>query len=146
MIGNKTPWAVFHLLPPEIAHEMALLALRLPTPPIFRLAQDPFDWRGLRFRNRVGIAAGFDKNAVALHGVRSLGAGFVEVGTILVKPWPGNEVRPRIRRIPGSGAIWNRLGFPSLGLEKVRKNLKGSLAMFDAVLSWDATSDLIPVT
>lgn len=96
MIGYKTAWPVIRLLPPEFAHQLALLALRMPAPSIFQLVHDPFDWQGLRFRNRVGIAAGFDKNAIALRGIESLGAGFVEVGTILVKPWRGNDVRPRV--------------------------------------------------
>ncbi|MGZ3315741.1 MAG: dihydroorotate dehydrogenase (quinone) [Isosphaeraceae bacterium] len=124
MIGYKTAWPVIRLLPPEFAHQLALLALRMPAPSIFQLAHDPFDWQGLRFRNRVGIAAGFDKNAIALRGIESLGAGFVEVGTILVKPWRGNDVRPRVKRITSTEAIWNRLGFPSLGLDRIRKNLE----------------------
>src|SRR5262249_47030948 len=99
MIGFKTAWPVIRLLPPELAQRLALLALRMPAPSIYRLAHDPFDWEGLRFRNRVGIAAGFDKNAIALRGIELLGAGFVEVGTILVKPWRGSDVRPRVKRI-----------------------------------------------
>jgi len=72
----------------------------------------------------VGIAAGFDKNAVALRGIESLGTGFVEVGTILVKPWHGNDLRPRVKRMTSIEAIWNRLGFPSVGLDRIKKNLK----------------------
>jgi dihydroorotate dehydrogenase len=103
---------------------LTLLALRAPVLPVWRRVDDPFQWQGLRFRNRAGIAAGFDKNAVALRGIESLGTGFVEIGTILVDAWPGNELRPRVKRVPGSQAIWNRLGFPSAGLEKIQKNLK----------------------
>jgi len=124
MMGYETLRPILHLLPPELAHQLTLLALRTPAWFSLRRVDDPFDWQGLRFRNRVGIAAGFDKNAVALRGIESLGAGFVEVGTILVKPWPGNVLRPRVKRMAGIEAIWNRLGFPSVGLSRIKKNLK----------------------
>ena len=89
-------WLLIRRMSPERAHQLGLAALRLPK----RWAatvDDPFTWRGLTFRNRVGIAAGFDKNAVALRGLERLGVGFVEVGTILVAPWAGNPDRPRAR-------------------------------------------------
>jgi len=124
MIGYETVRPILHLLPPELAHQLTLLALRTPAWSSWRRVEDPFDWQGLRFRNRVGIAAGFDKNAVALRGIESLGAGFVEVGTILVKPWPGNALRPRVKRMARIEAIWNRLGFPSVGLDRIKKNLR----------------------
>jgi dihydroorotate dehydrogenase len=124
MSGYKTLWPILRLLPPELAHRAALVALALPIPAMGRLCHDPFEWHGLRFRNRLGIAAGFDKNAVALPGIERLGAGFVEVGTILVEPWPGNGVRPRVKRLTESEGIWNRLGFPSHGLARIQQNLK----------------------
>jgi dihydroorotate dehydrogenase len=123
MIGLKSLWPILRLLPPEFAHQLALLGLRMPLPAFWKLEHDPYEWQGLRFRNRVGIAAGFDKNASALRGIESLGVGFVEVGTVLVRPWPGNDLRPRVKRIKGAEGIWNRLGFPSLGLEMVARNL-----------------------
>jgi dihydroorotate dehydrogenase len=123
MFGYETAWPVIRLLSPEFAHKLALLALRIPLPSGFRHTSDPFEWQGLRFPNRVGIAAGFDKNATALRGIASLGAGFVEVGTILLKPWTGNVIRPRLKRICDAEAIWNGLGFPSHGLERISKNL-----------------------
>jgi dihydroorotate dehydrogenase len=124
MSGNETLVRIMRLAPPELAHQLALRALRLPWLPRWRSHHDPFDWHGLRFRNRVGIAAGFDKNGVALRGIESLGVGFIEVGTILVKPWRGNELRPRIKRLAPSLGIWNRLGFPSHGVESISRNLK----------------------
>jgi dihydroorotate dehydrogenase len=124
MLQYKTIWPIVRSIPPEVAHQLTLTALRLPFPRLWRSADDPFEWRGLRIRNRVGIAAGFDKNAVALRGIEKLGAGFVEVGTILVEPWPGNEARPRVKRFVSTEGIWNRLGFPSHGLERIRRNLK----------------------
>jgi dihydroorotate dehydrogenase len=125
MIGfRSTLLPIIRLIPPELAHQWALVALRLPAPRFFPAHQDPFEWHGLRFRNRIGIAAGFDKNAVALRGIESLGAGFVEVGTILLKPWPGTDARPRVKRFSRMDAIWNRLGFPSTGLATIEKNLR----------------------
>jgi dihydroorotate dehydrogenase len=116
---------IIRRIPPELAHQLTLSALRLPVPPLFPAYEDPFEWHGLRFRNRIGIAAGFDKNAVALKGIEALGAGFVEVGTILVEPWPGTGIRPRVKRFPNQSAIWNRLGFPSQGLSQIQQNLAG---------------------
>lgn len=89
-----------------------------------KTVDDPFTWQGLTFRNRVGIAAGFDKNAVALRGLERMGVGFVEVGTILVKPWAGNPDRPRLERLSSSKGIWNRLGFPNDGVQVVAERLK----------------------
>ncbi|MCX7700947.1 MAG: dihydroorotate dehydrogenase 2 [Gemmataceae bacterium] len=115
-------WPIIRCLPPEFAHKAALALLRLP----LRwndAVLDPFEWNGFRCRNRVGIAAGFDKNAAVVPGVERLGAGFVEVGTILVEPWPGNQVSPRMRRLVTQRAIWNRLGFTSDGVLQVKRNL-----------------------
>jgi dihydroorotate dehydrogenase len=112
--------ALLGLLPTELSHVLGLQALRLP---IWRLVgrpvEDPFEWQGLRFRNRVGIAAGLDKNAVAVRGLERIGAGFVEVGTVVTRPWPG-QPRPRLRRLAQSGGLWNRLGFPSHGVARLR--------------------------
>ena len=116
-------WPLVRCVPSEAAHRLGLLALRAP----FRLAgpavTDPFEWRGQRFRNRIGIAAGLDKNGVALRGLARLGVGFVEVGTVLSRPYPGNPQRPRLRRLVRTRALWNRLGFPSQGAARVRDHL-----------------------
>jgi dihydroorotate dehydrogenase len=112
---------ILRLLPAEFAHALGLAALKLP----IRWADavhDPFIWHGLTFRNRVGIAAGFDKNATALRGLERMGVGFVEVGTVLIEPWPGNP-KPRLKRIRSRQAIWNRLGFPSDGVQVIAKRL-----------------------
>ena len=116
-------WPLVRLVPSELAHELGLLALRAPLPLASAAALDPFEWRGHRFRNRVGIAAGLDKNGVALRGLAALGVGFVEVGTVLSRPHPGNAVRPRMRRLLGERALWNRLGFPSQGAARVRDHV-----------------------
>ena len=115
--------ALLSLLPVELSHALGIQALRLA---VWGRAEkpidDPFEWRGLRFRNRVGIAAGVDKNGVALRGLERIGAGFVEVGTIVTRPWPGQR-RPRLRRLRQSGGLWNRLGFPSHGVARVAARL-----------------------
>lgn len=111
------------LLPPEAAHSVGLSMLKLPIR-WARTVDDPFKWQGLLFRNRIGIAAGFDKNAVALRGLERMGVGFVEVGTVVVAPWGGNPDRPRMERLSAQKGIWNRLGFPSEGADAVADRLK----------------------
>lgn len=81
------------------------------------VSRRPAPWTellGLRFRNRVGIAAGWDKDAVALRGWAALGAGFVEVGTVTPEPQPGNP-RPRLFRLAADEALVNRMGFNNEG-------------------------------
>ena len=78
---------------------------------------------GLRFPNRVGLAAGFDKNAIAVDGLGSLGFGFVEVGTVTPRAQPGQPL-PRLFRQPADGALINRLGFPNDGAERVASRLR----------------------
>jgi len=116
-------WPLLRLADAERAHRAGLRLLQSPIAwgCTLRDAQ-PFCWQGLRVRNRIGIAAGFDKDAQALRGMAGLGAGFAEVGTVLNRPWPGNPA-PRLRRIPGRRALWNRLGFPSAGLAQVQRRL-----------------------
>jgi dihydroorotate dehydrogenase len=116
-------WPLVRLVPSELAHELGLLALRAPLRWAGAAVEDPFAWRGHRFRNRVGVAAGLDKNGVALRGLAALGVGFVELGTVLARPHPGNAVRPRMRRLPRERGLWNRLGFPSQGAARVRDRL-----------------------
>jgi dihydroorotate dehydrogenase len=78
---------------------------------------------GLSFNNRVGLAAGFDKNAVAVDGWLSLGFGHVEVGTVTPKPQPGNP-QPRVFRLVDAEAVINRMGFPNDGAERVVARLR----------------------
>lgn len=113
------------LLPPEKAHALTLGAMRLRgrlIPPR-AYAGDPINLMGLSFSNRVGLAAGFDKNAVAVDGWFSLGFGHVEVGTVTPKPQPGNP-RPRVYRLASHEAIINRMGFPNEGAERVAARLR----------------------
>jgi dihydroorotate dehydrogenase len=69
---------------------------------------------GLRFRNRVGLGAGFDKDGEAIRGWAALGFGFVELGTVTPRPQPGND-RPRLFRLPADEALINRMGFNNAG-------------------------------
>lgn len=110
-------------LPAETAHAVGLSLLKLPIR-WAKTVDDPFTWQDLTFRNRIGIAAGFDKNAVALRGLERLGVGFVEVGTILVEPWAGNPDRPRLERLYKTKGIWNKLGFPNDGMTIIAERLK----------------------
>jgi dihydroorotate dehydrogenase len=112
-------------LDPERAHQLALNALRLAGQgaPLRVRSGRPVECMGLRFPNRVGLAAGFDKNATAVDGLGSLGFGFLEVGTVTPRPQPG-QPRPRLFRLGASGALINRLGFPNDGAEQVAARLR----------------------
>jgi dihydroorotate dehydrogenase len=113
-------------LDPERAHALTLAALRLPLAEVIlqalfevnepRLAVEAF---GVRFRNRVGLAAGYDKNGVAVNGLAALGFGHIEVGTVTRLPQPGNP-RPRVHRVPEARAVVNAMGFPNDGVEALR--------------------------
>jgi dihydroorotate dehydrogenase len=77
---------------------------------------------GLHFKNPVGLGAGFDKNALYLAELETLGFGFVEVGTVTPKPQPGND-KPRLFRLPKDKALINRMGFNNDGVDVVSKRL-----------------------
>lgn len=79
---------------------------------------------GVKFKNPVGLAAGFDKNARLFNEFSFMGFGFVEIGTVTPKPQPGNE-KPRLFRLPKDEALINRMGFNNDGVKKVARRLKG---------------------
>ncbi|MEV6596036.1 quinone-dependent dihydroorotate dehydrogenase [Actinoplanes sp. NPDC051346] len=83
----------------------------------------PVEHFGVRFPNPVGLAAGMDKNGVALPAWPALGFGFVEVGTVTARPQPGND-RPRLFRLRDSEAVINRMGFNNEGAEALAGRLK----------------------
>ena len=93
--------------------------------------EDPVQVMGLRFPNRVGLAAGLDKNADHLDALGALGFGFVEVGTVTPKPQSGNP-RPRVFRLPEAGAIINRMGFNNAGVDHLVEKVKAS--RYDGVI------------
>ncbi len=78
---------------------------------------------GLKFKNPVGVAAGFDKQATMYNELARLGFGFVEIGTVTPKPQPGN-LKPRLFRLPKDKALINRMGFNNIGVDEAVKNLK----------------------
>lgn len=111
-------------LDPERAHRLALDAARLYGHLRARpLSGSPVNLMGLRFPNRLGLAAGFDKSAEAVDGLGKLGFGFIEVGTVTPRPQPGQS-RPRLFRLPKSGALINRLGFPNDGAAVIARRLR----------------------
>ncbi len=111
------------LLPPEAAHRAAIAWLSHPAlVPPQTLKDDPITLWGITFKNRIGMAAGFDKNGEAVAGLARLGFGHIEVGTVTPLPQPGNA-RPRVFRLPEDQAIINRYGFNSAGAEAVYRNL-----------------------
>src|SRR5579872_7373093 len=114
-------------LDPERAHALALGALRLGPGRSNPHSDDPILAQaalGLNFRNPIGLAAGFDKNAVAVRALMALGFGFVEVGTVTPTPQAGNP-RPRLFRLTEDLAVINRMGFNGKGLDCLRRNLAG---------------------
>jgi len=116
-------------LDPEAAHELTLGSIaRLQNSPLTCLygeprVHDPYTLAGLQFPNRVGLAAGLDKNARCIDGLAAMGFGFVEVGTVTPKAQPGNP-KPRMFRLPKAQALINRLGFNNEGLDAFITNVK----------------------
>jgi dihydroorotate dehydrogenase len=104
----------------ERAHRLTLrmLSLMPPFPPPRERSELEIKLWGIDFPNPIGLAAGMDKDAVAIRGWETLGFGFAELGTITPRPQTGNEA-PRLWRIPERGALINRLGFPSEGMDEV---------------------------
>jgi dihydroorotate dehydrogenase len=115
----------------EAAHDLAISTLRaasnwpaaLRQLERFQPAAKPTTVFGLTFPNPVGLAAGFDKNGVAIPAWAALGFGFVEVGTVTAKAQPGNP-KPRVFRYPDEGALINRLGFNNDGADVIAARLR----------------------
>jgi dihydroorotate dehydrogenase len=116
---------------PELAHDVALGGLDaaarvgLAQLAASRLPQAPVEAMGLRFPNRVGLAAGLDKNAAHLKGLATLGFGFIEAGTVTPRAQPGNP-RPRMFRVIEAQALVNRLGFNNGGVDAFVANVARS--------------------
>ena len=116
---------------PELAHDLALAGLdaaasaglaRFVAP---HVPDAPVEAMGIRFPNRVGLAAGLDKDAAHLAGLATLGFGFLEAGTVTPRAQPGNP-RPRMFRLMEARALINRLGFNNEGVERFVANVARS--------------------
>jgi dihydroorotate dehydrogenase len=120
---------------PERAHHTAFRAIRAAAPALrgldkvdrrrssqSQLLPAPVQAMGLTFPNVLGLAAGFDKNAVGIDALAALGFGHVEIGTVTGEPQPGNE-KPRLFRLPEDRAVVNRMGFNNDGAEAVARRL-----------------------
>jgi dihydroorotate dehydrogenase len=90
--------------------------------PAAESAGPPVEVMGLRFRNRIGLGAGFDKDGVAIQGWAALGFGFVELGTVTPRPQPGNP-KPRLLRLPHDAALINRMGFNNAGADALARRI-----------------------
>jgi dihydroorotate dehydrogenase len=117
---------------PETSHRFTLLLLRMAGnfPPSnllltqrYKTGSKPVQAFGLTFRNPVGLAAGYDKDGVAIRGLAALGFGHIEIGTVTPEPQPGNPP-PRVFRLVEDQAVINRMGFPSQGADCVVERLK----------------------
>nr|XP_055162643.1 dihydroorotate dehydrogenase (quinone), mitochondrial isoform X1 [Nyctereutes procyonoides] len=118
--------AMQRLLDPESAHRLAVRVTSLGLLPRATFQEsDMLEVRvlGHRFRNPIGIAAGFDKHGEAVDGLYKMGFGFVEIGSVTPKPQEGNP-RPRVFRLPEDQAVINRYGFNSHGLSVVEHRLR----------------------
>ncbi|MBC7917200.1 MAG: quinone-dependent dihydroorotate dehydrogenase [Rhodoferax sp.] len=122
---------VLFSLDAEVAHEITMAGLAATQGNPLKLAycatavDDPLEVAGLKFPNRVGMAAGLDKNARCIDGLGAMGFGFVEVGTVTPLAQSGNP-KPRMFRLPEANALINRLGFNNEGLDAFIANVQRS--------------------
>ena len=130
MSFNNFALNISRKLPPEFSNKFSLNALKLIykfnlTKILFSLNKNQnlsSNYFGLDFPNKIGVAGGLDKNANYFHVLGNLGFGFVEVGTITLKPQSGNP-KPRIQRFNKEETIINSLGFNNVGSVKALENI-----------------------
>jgi dihydroorotate dehydrogenase len=122
---------LFFRLTPEQAHAVSLnligLAGRVPLTrwmleKMYAAPEKPLEVFGLKFKNRVGLAAGYDKDGVAMQGLATLGFGHIEIGTVTPRPQAGNP-SPRVFRLVEDEGVINRMGFPGKGMDFVAARL-----------------------
>lgn len=116
------PWL---WMPTKAAHDLSsfyLHARALVTRPV-TFEWRPMEWKGLRFSNRLGLAGGVDKDGSAIYAWWTLGSGFVEIGTVTPQPQGPNPGKIMARDVPRR-ALWNKMGFPSVGAERAAANLE----------------------
>jgi dihydroorotate dehydrogenase len=115
-------------LDPESAHDLTLASLSaanavIPSGCGVAKSASPIEVMGLKFPNRVGLAAGLDKNGTCIDGFAHLGFGFLEIGTVTPRPQAGNP-KPRLFRLPAREAIINRMGFNNDGVAALVDNVR----------------------
>jgi dihydroorotate dehydrogenase len=122
-------------LDPEYVHQLTLQSVRLAgvlplsrwfLQVLFAAPEKPVEVFGLKFKNAVGLAAGYDKDGVAVPGLATLGFGHIEIGTVTPRPQPGNP-KPRIFRLVEDQAVINRMGFPGQGAKFAAVHLQRAL-------------------
>lgn len=127
----KTLRPLLHSLPPEKAHSLVLHLVRTLgwsrfaksiVKKIYSTQDKPVELWGIKFKNRVGLAAGWDKDGLAIHGLSAFGFGHVEIGTVTPEPQPGRE-QPRVFRLSEDMSLINRMGFPSKGGDQLASRL-----------------------
>lgn len=118
-------------LNPEHAHQLTLRLMKLAGDiqpvnalirSVFSAPDHPVQAFGLNYSNPIGLAAGYDKDGIGWRGLASLGFGHIEIGTVTLKPQPGNP-QPRLFRLPKERGLINRMGFPGMGAEFVVKQI-----------------------
>jgi dihydroorotate dehydrogenase len=125
---------VLFLFDPEVIHHLTFRMLQLAgkIPGVFSLTNSIFNFQhkhlernlfGLHFKNPIGLAAGFDKDARLIDEMAAFGFGFVEIGTLTPKPQPGND-KPRLFRLRQDQALINRMGFNNGGVQPAIEKLK----------------------
>ena len=130
---------IFRFFPPETAHHLALLSLKILNKvrilklffPDNKDFDNPKEYFNLKFRNTLGVAAGLDKNGDYVDELELLGFGFVELGTVTPKPQEGNQ-KPRVFRYLNQQAVVNRLGFNNKGVNYLVSKIKNK--KYDAVI------------
>jgi dihydroorotate dehydrogenase len=149
----KTLRSIFFLFPPEWTHYFSMNCFKVlcflkPIRKLLALIFTPHDshlttnFLDLQFRNPVGLGAGFDKNAIYLKELETLGFGFVEVGTVTPLAQPGNP-KPRVFRLPKDKALINRMGFNNDGAKIVAERLRKWKERQLATGNWQSRSRLI---
>ena len=130
LVVYRTLRDLLFLLPPELSHHAALLGLRWGertgiSQRVVHGIYQPVSAMGLKFRNRIGLAAGLDKDARCIEGLLAMGFGFVEVGTLTPRAQSGNP-RPRLFRLVDDEALINRMGFNNGGVAAAVARIRAS--------------------
>jgi dihydroorotate dehydrogenase len=123
--------SVLFCMDPEKTHDLTLSWLaKIQNTPLeslisHKMIHDPVEVFGIQFPNRIGLAAGLDKNGACIDAFAAMGFGHIEIGTVTPRPQPGNP-KPRLFRLPKAKALINRFGFNSLGVDHLIENVKAS--------------------